>query len=211
MKSEEVLRVLKKAGAIVTDSHLVYKSGRHGAKYINKDAIYPFTQDIAKICWMMCVECASWDMHTIVGPEKGGIILSQWTAHHLSSILVNPVHAVFAEKGPGETFLFKRGYSSYVAARRVVIVEDILTTGSSVKQVIQAVRETGGEVIGVVAMVNRGGVTREDLDVPNFKSLVTLDFKSYAEEDCPLCRDGVPINTELGHGAAYLAAKAETS
>lgn len=106
-------------------------------------------------------------------------------------------------------FVLKRGYGKLVAGKKALVVEDVLTTGGSAKKVVEATRAFGGEVIGVGVLCNRGGVTPKDLaDVPKLFALVNLTLDAYDEADCPLCRDGVPMNTEVGKGKDWLARNA---
>ena len=87
------------------------------------------------------------------------------------------------------------------------MVEDVLTTGGSARQVIELVRRHGGNVIGLSALCNRGNVQAADVGDVAIHTLVTIALETYAEEDCPFCRQQVPINTELGKGRAFLARK----
>jgi orotate phosphoribosyltransferase len=212
---EIIKQVFSDTAAVLTGGHFVYTSGKHGSAYVNKDAIYPNPDDVSTLCKIIAHEAVRKGMYvdTVVGPETGAIILSQWTAHHLK--LVQPggktVHGVYAEKD-GKGFVIKRGYDKFVAGRNVLIVEDILNTGGSVKAVVETVNAIGGNIVGVAALCNRGGVTAESIGIPSDTPLfslldVTLDM--WEEADCPLCRDGVPINTNVGKGREYLARKAK--
>lgn len=107
----------------------------------------------------------------------------------------------------GSGFTLKRGYNKIVEGQKCLVVEDILTTGGSVKKVVDVVRECGGEVVAVSAIVNRGKVTAEMIRVPQLFSLVDLDLETWSEEECPLCRDNETVNIEVGHGAAFVAAQ----
>ncbi len=146
-----------------------------------------------------------------IGPALGGIILAQWTAHHRSVATDRETLAVYAEKDPsGKGFLITRGYDKIVADRRVLVVEDILTTGGSARGVVEAVRAARGIVIGVGVLVNRGGVTLADLGHPSkLEALVNVQFDAFDEAACTLCAANVPINTTVGKGREYLARKAE--
>jgi orotate phosphoribosyltransferase len=86
------------------------------------------------------------------------------------------------------------------------VVEDVLNTGGSVRQAVAAVRAAGGEVVAVAALCNRGGVTAADLGVPAVVALVELSLDSWDAPACPLCRDGVPIDTRIGKGREFLSA-----
>lgn len=205
MEEKEILDVFKKAGAIVTGSHIVYTSGRHGSAYVNKDALYLHPGEVGLLCKEAALRCAKWNAEVVAGPTMGGIILSQWTAFHLSAILGRGILSVFAEEGPDKRRLFGRGYAKIVSGRKVLVVEDVLTTGASAAKVVEAVRETGGEPVAVQALVNRGGVTEKDVGGPPLAALISVSLESFPEEDCPLCRQGIPVNTEVGKGKDFLA------
>ena len=85
----DIITILKQVGAVITDSHFVYTSGKHGSVYINKDALYPHTQETSQVGKMMAEKYQHRTVDVIVGPALGGIILSQWTAYHLSKFRHN--------------------------------------------------------------------------------------------------------------------------
>ena len=90
--------------------------------------------------------------------------------------------------------------------KRVLVVEDILTTGGSARKVVEAVRAIGGNVVGVGVLCNRGGVTAQDLaNVPKLEVLVNISLDAWNEADCPLCKQGVPVNPDVGKGREFLA------
>ncbi|MFH1354318.1 MAG: phosphoribosyltransferase family protein [bacterium] len=209
LSHEEVMVKFAEVGAVITNSHLVYTSGRHGSAYVDKDAIYPFVEVTSALCQSL-VDVAVKDelmreATVIIGPERGGIILSQWTACHLAQLTGNVVLGVYAEKSDeGGAFLIKPRWLKHVQGKRALVVEDVLTTGGSARKVVELVQTTGGLVQGVIALCNRGGVAARDLNVPRLYSLVEVNLESWEEADCPLCRDGVPINTQVGHGKEFL-------
>ena len=82
----DALEVLGRVGAVLTDDHFVYTSGKHGSAYVNKDAIYPHTIETARLCFFFADHFDDRDVHVVVGPAMGGIILSQWTANTLAAI-----------------------------------------------------------------------------------------------------------------------------
>lgn len=210
MSEQHILDLLAQVGAIVTDSHLVYTSGRHGSTYVNKDALYPHTAGISTVCERIAQEFAPADVEVVAGPTVGGVIMAQWTAHHLTARYGHEVLAVYAEEdgtGDERRRVFRRGYDSLVAGRRVLVVEDILTTGGSARMVVEAVGAAGGEVVGVGALVNRGGVTAAQIGAPELYCLAAVPLESYEADACPLCAAGVPVNTRVGKGAAFLASR----
>src|SRR3989344_899761 len=120
MNRQEVLQVLYEVGAVITNSHIVYTSGRHGTAYVNKDAVYPHTRITSALCLAIAEEFADRSVEAVIAPAVGGVILSQWTAHHLSEITRIEVFGVYAEK-EGGIFVIKRGYDKLVTGRNVLV------------------------------------------------------------------------------------------
>ena len=159
MSEGDVLDVLRRVGAIVTDSHIVYTSGKHGSVYINKDSLYLHTAETSRLCRAIAQRFVEENVHVVMAPAIGGIVLSQWVAHHLSVMNGYEVLAVYAEKHEGN-FVIKRGYDKLIEGKNVLVVEDTLTTGGSVKKVIKVTRCAGGNVVGLGVLCNRGGEPR---------------------------------------------------
>lgn len=213
-----------------SNGHFVLESGRHSDTYVDKASLYVDTNVISHLCAVMAYGYAdevdrmiyeitpladNWPFFmaevVVVGPALGGIVLSQWFAHHLKTHWpARTIKSIFAEKSD-DGFVFNRGYGKHVAHDMpVIIVEDVMTTGGSVCKVVDLVRRTGGNVIGVCSLVNRGGVTSIDVgDVPVFRSLLDVSISSSAPEECLLCKENVPVNIDLGKGARFLAEQAE--
>lgn len=208
MNDTAIMQMFSDVGAIVTGSHFVYTSGRHSSVYVNKDALYLHTETISALCKLMIKPYDAGRVDVVVGPVLGGIVLSQWAAHHLNRRRTGgETLAIYAEKasdGRDKQFFFGRGYHRYITGKNILVVEDVLTTGGSALQVIELVRGLDGKVVGLSALCNRGRVRPSDVgDVP-VSSLVSLDLDTYAPEDCPLCKENVPVNTELGKGRSFL-------
>jgi orotate phosphoribosyltransferase len=204
----DVIKILKSVGAVRTDDHFVYTSGKHGSIYVNKDALYPHVEKTSEVCRMMAQLCAELDVETVAAPALGGIILSQWVGYHLTQLKQKPVKAVYAEKDGNSGFKFTRGYDQYIRNKKVLVLEDLTTTGGSVKTVVDSVRSYDGQVVGVCVMVNRNPqeVNSELFDAPFF-ALGELEAEAYEEDKMPAELRQRPINTQLGHGAEYLAHK----
>lgn len=209
INEQEVLRILERVHGVITDSHVVYTSGKHGSAYVNKDAVYPHTKETSALCRALAKEFENLNVEVVIAPAIGGVILSQWVAYHLSETSGREVLGVYAEKADtGEVFVIKRGYDRLVVGKRTLVVEDVLTTGGSARRVIEATRAAGGEVVGLGVLCNRGGVTSGDLaDPPKLFALVNVTLDAWDEAQCPLCAKGVPINTQVGKGREYLANK----
>ncbi len=203
----DAMKILGRVGAVLNDGHFVYTSGKHGSAYVNKDAIYPHTRETSYLCLYFAQHFLDREVNVVVGPEKGGIILSQHTASMLSTLSGRIVLAVYAEKD-GDKFVIKRGYEKLIPGKNILIVEDVLTTGGSAKKVFDAVYALGGNVIGLGAIYNRGGVTEGDIGLlPELYSLTSIDLKSWEADECPLCAADTPINTTVGKGREFLANK----
>lgn len=201
------LELLAKRRAIFTGDHFVYKAGGHSDTYVNKDAIIAYPGDLAELCAFIAVHFAPMGVEAVLAPATAGIALAQWTAHHLTALSAGQVEviAVYADK-VADSFAIRRGYDNLLRGRRTLVVEDVLTTGSSVRGVIDYADHCGAEIVGVGALVNRGGVTAAGIVVSELFALADIPLGVYRPDACPLCATGVPINTELGHGKAYVAA-----
>ncbi len=210
--SNEVLEMLRKSGGVITDSHFVYTSGKHGSVYVNKDALYPHTKYSSQVGKLFAELHKDQEIDVVAAPALGGIILSQWTAFHLSSIKNRDILGVYTEKDSEKNQIFTRGYDKLVKGKNVLVIEDLTTTGGSVLKVVNTVSNAGGKVVAVSVMVNRDPekINTEMMGVP-FTSLAILKAEAWEENECKLCDENVPINTNVGHGKKYLEAKKHAS
>lgn len=203
MTEQQIVSLLEERGAIIRNSHVVYTSGLHGSAYINKDAVYLETQTVSLLCKQIADHFAGSAVEIVAAPAVGGVALSQWTAYHLT-VLGKPALAIYAEKEQGGAFRFRRGYDQVVRGKRTLVVEDVLTTGGSLKAVIEAVRQGGGTVVGAAAICNRGGVSASQVGTPILYCLANLDLQSWSANACPLCQAHVPINLDVGKGREFV-------
>jgi orotate phosphoribosyltransferase len=201
----EIIEILKSTEAVISDSHFVGTSGRHFDTYVNKDALYPHTAAVSKVGKLFAEKFKDRDIDIVVGPALGGIILSQWTAHHLSQISSKDILGVYSDKLESGDQILKRGYDKLVTGKNILIVEDLTTTGGSVKKVVQTVKDNGGNIIAVSVMTNKDPklVTSEFIGAP-FEPLSELVVESFEANQCPLCKNNVPVNTKVGHGKNFL-------
>ena len=200
----EVIDILTKVGAILPNDHFVGTSGRNFDTYINKDMLYPHTAETSRICELFAERHKDLPIEAVAAPALGGIILSQWTAHHLSKVKGREVLGIYAEK-ISDGLALTRGYDRFVKGKKVLVVEDLTTTGGSLQKVIEAVKGAGGNVLAACVMVNKSPstVTAETIGVP-FSALAELVVETYVAAECPMCKSGVPINTTIGHGKKFL-------
>jgi len=164
--------------------HFQFASGRHGDTYIEKFRILQWPDVTGEACAMIADHFRG-KPNLVAGPTTGGIILAYETARHLG---LRSIIAERKEAGPGREF--KRGFE-IGPGDKVLVVDDVLTTGGSVREVIDAVRERGAEVVGVGMLVDRTGGSVE-FGVP-FYACLTLSIASWDPPECELCKAGVPL------------------
>ena len=189
MTQQEVVEIFKQTGAWKTKGHFTYTSGRCGTDYLDKYVIYSRPRITSKLCQAITSYFIDNDIQVVIAPAMGGIILSQWVAFHLTNYTGVEVLSTYAEKLPGSNlFAISHNYEEFIRGKRVLVVEDILVTGGSVRKVIRATQLIGGFVVGVGALWNRGNVTFEDLkDALKLFSLVNIKLDSWCEAECPFC------------------------
>jgi orotate phosphoribosyltransferase len=181
--STDVERVFRDSGAL-REGHFILASGRHSPLYLEKFQVLQHPADTERLCAAIAFSARSIGVETIAGPTTGGIILAHEVARQLG---VRAIYAERREGAPGREF--RRGFA-LSPGERVLVVDDIMTTGGSVHETIDAVRSAGGVVVGASVLVDRSGGAA-DVDVP-IKALWRLDIPSYAPAECPLCAKGIP-------------------
>lgn len=168
---------------VLMEGHFLLTSGRHSDRYIQcaKITQYPaYTEEIIK---HLASHFKDSSIDYVVGPAIGGIILSYEMARQLGS------KSIFAEREEGK-MIFRRGFN-LPKGSNVLVVEDVVTTGGSVKEVIELVEVLGSNVKGVACLVDRSNGTVDFKTT--FVSALTMDVISYEPNTCPLCRDGIPL------------------
>ncbi len=218
------MRQLVEIGAVVKDEHFVYASGRHGPAYFNKDAIYArpwfieeFATQMANALRWRTIRLGTRGATVVAAPAGAGAILASRISVHLKAREHGQqgMYSVYAEKD-GDCLVFRRGYGELIRNAEVLVIDDVLTTGRTAEKLIESVQESGGRVIAIAIMVNRGDQDRS-FSVnshygPLFGSKImypyvfqSLPMEDWDPADCPLCQKHMPINTLLGHGRVYVA------
>jgi orotate phosphoribosyltransferase len=181
--SADIERVFRESGAL-REGHFILASGRHSSLYLEKFQVLQHPTDTEQLCAAMAIWARPLGVDTVAGPTTGGIILAHEVARQLG---VRAIYAERREGAPGREF--RRGFA-LARGERVLVVDDIMTSGGSVQETIDAVRSAGGTVAGASVLVDRsGGAARSDIPV---HALWRLDIPAYAAADCPLCAKGVP-------------------
>ena len=176
---EQVLEIFARTGVLL-EGHFRLTSGLHAAKYLQCAQLLQYPHEAGPHCEQLASYFKDSGATVVAGPATGGIILAYEVAKALG------VKNIFGERENG-VMTFRRGFK-VEPTDKVLVLEDVVTTGGSVKELIACVKEAGAEVVGVASLVNRSG-GRVDFGVP-FKSLVNLDITTYQPEDCPMCKEG---------------------
>jgi len=207
-EGEEVLGILQTIGASIIEGHFVLASGEHTDRYINKDDIYRDPWKASLVGKEIASRFRQEEIDVVVGPAIAGVILAQWVAYHydVSKWLEHQPRtlAAYAEE-KNKKRVFCRGYKKVIPGKNVLIVDDVLASGGTVRGLIKAVKKLGGKIVGVAVIVNRGKITAKSLGVPKLVALVNIPMKSFPKKKCPPCKEGIPINTEFGRGKDLLA------
>jgi orotate phosphoribosyltransferase len=180
--SDEIIQIFRDAGAIL-EGHFLLTSGLHSPVYWEKFRILQYPQHTEKLCRLIAEHFKKDNVQIVAGPTTGGIILAFEVAKQLG------VKGIFAEK-EGETRVFRRGFTIN-PGDRVLIVDDVLTTGSSITEVMETVKKLGGIVIGIGVLFDRAEQKRE-FGVPLFSCLQSATT-AYPPAECPLCAAGIPL------------------
>ena len=183
MTEVEVRDLLTKTNAIM-HGHFLLTSGLHSPHYVEKFNVLQHPEYTEILCKAMAEKFKDENIDTVVGPVTGGILLAHETGKALGT------RAIFTERENGK-MTFRRGFS-LEKGERVLIVEDIVTTGGSIKEVIDVVREFGGIPVAVAMLVDRSN-GKVSLDEVPCSALLHMDVETYAPEECPLCKKGMPL------------------
>jgi orotate phosphoribosyltransferase len=169
--------------------HFVYSSGRHGADYLEKFRILEDPKATVELAGMIAARFRAIPVELVAGPTTGGVILAYEVARQLA------VNAVYAERGPQGGRVLRRGFV-IAPGTRVLVVDDIVTTGGSLRAMLASVASAGGIVVGVGVLGDRTA----GLSAPGvpFYACLTVDFPSYEPGSCPLCAAGMPIGEPRG-------------
>ena len=181
LTQEQALDIYRSTGAVLK-GHFKLTSGRHSDTYMQSAKLFVMPDQAEKVCAALAEKLveAGVKADMVISPAIGGILMGYEVARQLG--LPN----IFAERENGEMTL-RRGFS-FEKGAKFIVTEDVVTTGGSVKEVIELVRSLGGEVVAVASLVDRSN-GKVDFGV-KFVNLISMDVVSYEPEDCPLCKEG---------------------
>lgn len=192
MKNYTAEEMFQKSGAVL-NGHFLLASGRHSPVYWEKFRVLQFPDYVESLCRMIAEHFRDEGVQIVAGPTTGGIILAFEVARQMG------LRAAYAEKEADGGRAFRRG-ASIKPGEKVLVVDDIMTRGGSIRDVISAVTKDGGQVIGVGVLVDRSDQP-VDFGAPLFSCHRATPPPTYTPQDCPLCAAQVPL-VKPGGGSA---------
>lgn len=180
MTKEEITSLFRETDALL-EGHFVLTSGLHSPSYIQCARILQYPAHAARLCGEIARRYKEKRVDVVISPALGGIVVGQEVGRQLGA------RTIFAERRQGALVL-RRGFE-ILPGERVLVCEDVITTGGSVHEILAIVRSSGGTVLGIGAIVDRSG---GKAGFEEFFAVVTLDVKTYPPGECPLCAAGLP-------------------
>ena len=182
MTRDELLDLYRRSGALL-EGHFRLTSGLHSPGYLQCALVLQHPAHAEALGRAIADRVRELGATVVLSPALGGVVIGQEVGRALG------VRAIFAERQEG-TLALRRGFT-LAAADRVLVVEDVMTTGGSTRETIEVAKAAGGQVVGTASIVDRSGGTIA-FDVP-FTSLLAIALPTYEPEKCPLCAQGLPV------------------
>jgi len=182
LSRDEILSIFKETEGLL-EGHFILTSGMHSKTYFQCAKVLQYPWHAEKLCRMIAEHFKDQKIDTIVSPAVGGIVFGQEIARLLH------VRSIFMERVDGKMIL-RRGFE-IKPGERILMAEDVTTTGGSVKEVIEQVKQAGGEIVAVTAVVDRSaGKAQFGVD---YFSLFQMEVQNYDPSDCPMCKEGSQV------------------
>jgi orotate phosphoribosyltransferase len=179
LSEKEILNIFKQCGAFLT-GHFELSSGLHSPQYLQAALVLQYPEFAGKLCSGLAESFRDNKIDLVAAPALGGIIVAHEVARALG------VRAIFAEREEGKLKL-RRGFSIN-KSERVIVVEDVVTTGGSIRETMDVIKDSGGIIKGVGAIIDRSE-GKVNLGFPLI-SLLSLTIPIYEPKNCPLCKEG---------------------
>ncbi len=184
LTKEEALKIYKKRNAYL-QGHFQLSSGLHSEYYLQSALVLQYPHDAWQLCFSIAEHFKGVDVDVVIAPAMGGVLVSYDVARALGS----NIRSIFAERVDGKLTL-RRGFT-IDKDDRVLVVEDVVTTGKSVNETLELVRQYSNNIVGIGALVDRGG--NFDPQGLDYFPLIKLNIVNYKPEECPLCKRGMPV------------------
>ncbi len=182
MTQEEVLKIFKENNALL-NGHFKLSSGLHSGQYLQCALLLQYPDIAEKLCRELAEKFENEKITVVIGPALGGITVSYEVARALG------VRSLFAERDSTNAMVLRRGFS-IDRSDRVLLVEDVITTGGSVGELVNIVKTNGAELVGIGSLIDRSN-GKASFGVP-FKALAKVEVITYEEKNCPFCKKGLP-------------------
>jgi len=192
MTEQEILNMYEDAGALL-NGHFILSSGRHSSRYLQSALVLMSMDNANALAQSLVAKVAADDIDMVVSPAIGGLVIGQEVARQLNKPFL------FTERKEGEMQL-RRGFT-IPEGSKLLVVEDVITTGGSVRECIEVVREHGGKPVQVVAVVDRAPNSTGRFDIPH-ATAIALSVETFAADTCPMCAEGLAAVKPGSRGAA---------
>ncbi|HEV2313963.1 MAG TPA: orotate phosphoribosyltransferase [Candidatus Acidoferrales bacterium] len=189
MHADEIMQLFERVGA-VRHGHFELSSGRHSSTYVQCALVLQYPESAEKLGRALAEKFKGVQIDCVASPALGGVLVGHEVARGLG------VRAVFVERDISGRMALRRGFA-FQPNERVLVVEDVWTTGGSTRETIGVVEQAGGLAVAAGALIDRSG-SQLELNVPT-KALIDLDIPSYEAFECPLCRSGQEIDKPGSH------------
>ncbi len=180
MSKEAIIDILKKSDALL-EGHFLLSSGKHSNRYVQCAKVLRFPQYAEKVLSFVVDKVKDLEIDLVVGPAMGGVVVAYEVGRQLGK------EAIFTER-VDNVMALRRGFEIKKGAK-ILITEDVVTTGKSTLEVKKLLEELGGEVVGVACIADR---TSNDIGIPIY-SAIELEIQVYEKDDCPLCKENIPV------------------
>lgn len=213
----DFLQLLVRDGALL-NGHFVFLKGQHASRYTNKTVAFVRGSSVDAFAMAIVDQFEDEHIETLVAPELGAISLMAHVQSHflrrgqdVAAIVAtkvrefhpDPAIAALGYSKPTKKFEISRDQPRFVEGRRVLMVEDVFSTGSSIQEALEPVRACGGLPVAAAVLMNQGDVTAESIGIARVHALIHDPVEQWFE-GCPLCERRTPVNTRVGKGKEFL-------
>ena len=182
MKSEEIIKILEDNNALLT-GHFKLASGRHSNKYVQCAKLYENPAIFHKLTREMANMWKGQKIDRVIGPAMGAVVLAYELAYHLK--------AKFSFVERKDKILELRRNFKIERGENILLCEDVVTTGGTLIELVELLKYYDVKIIGITSIINRS--KKEHFNNLPLKSLIQLDFKTYTQDECPMCKNNIPI------------------
>jgi len=217
VESNNAEKLLAKANVLVSDDHFVYKSGRHGSGYLNKEMLVELSaneivcliEEIGRNAIANGFSPENRREIGIIGPAMGAIYMSLTLAAFFERVFVGcrffPARTELVKVGSEKVHVIPEKLAGFYEGKQLVTIDDIVNGGTTIREIARLFKSLpGAEIFASMCIADRGGQTAETLGIDEHYPLLRVDMSQFSAKECPYCKDGVPVNTVLGKGNTFV-------